>query len=190
MKPKDLEKYGIINTPNIDINNMTKKQLYSIASACNIRGRSTINKNELKAAIQKNNCETDPLKITKKALRKKGPTIDSYFNHDGKRCDLIMPKIVGRWAGDRIVIAGDYGDYGDKGKFIPQNQPINKEKWKKDSGYADYYIDDHIHTTNDVNLYHYANVHNYKDISKDVVKAMQFDPWIKKAMKNGYCNLI
>lgn len=58
---------------------------------------------------------------------------------------------VGRWAGDKIVIAGDYAH---SGKHIP-----NKEKMKRSKNYIG-------------NLYNYAE-RNYIDISQDFIKSLQ-----------------
>ena len=59
--------------------------------------------------------------------------------------------LVGSWAGDNIVIAGDYAD---EGKFVP------KKNHKQ-------------------NLYGYSE-ENYKDISFDVIRVLCEDSWWKQ----------
>jgi len=61
--------------------------------------------------------------------------------------------IIGSWAGDRIVIAGDYAD---EGKFVP-------EEYKE------------------LNLYQYVD-HAYKDISETVMEAMLDDCYLAQAL--------
>ncbi len=59
--------------------------------------------------------------------------------------------LVGSWAGDNIVVSGDYAD---EGKFVP------KRNHKQ-------------------NLYRYAE-ENYKDISYDVIRVLCEDSWWKE----------
>lgn len=69
-------------------------------------------------------------------------------------------KIVGSWAGDQIVIAGDYGD---EGLFVPEGSNLN--------------------------LYQYA-YENYRDISGLVWEALLGDHYLRQEMeqemKTGY----
>ncbi len=67
--------------------------------------------------------------------------------------------IIGSWAGDRIVVAGDYAD---KHNFLSIEQ-IAKHKMLKDG--------------EDPNLYDHAAEH-FKDISEDVLIAMLDDQYI------------
>jgi hypothetical protein len=59
--------------------------------------------------------------------------------------------LIGSWAGDKVIIAGDYAD---EGKFLPKKN--SKET-----------------------LYNYAEV-NYVDISNDVIRVLCKDNWWKE----------
>jgi hypothetical protein len=84
---------------------------------------------------------------------------------------MVEDKLVGSWAGDRIVIAGDYAD---EGKFIEVEKQV-REKLIKDG--------------NNSNLYSFAEEH-FKDISKKVLQLMLQDDYIgsvinKEKQKEG-----
>jgi len=72
--------------------------------------------------------------------------------------------IIGSWAGDRIVVAGDYAD---EQKFLNIEQ-ITKHKMLKDG--------------EDPNLYDHAAEH-FKDISEDALIAMLDDQFIYDVYK-------
>lgn len=72
------------------------------------------------------------------------------------------PKIVGSWAGDRIVIAGDYAD---KGKFLPEGLPND--------------------VRSSTNLMAYASEH-FEDISVEAMKALANDHWIRQELESKY----
>lgn len=74
---------------------------------------------------------------------------------------ILVPKIVGRWAGDRIIVAGDYAD---DGKFLTEEQC---EKYREKMGDPDC----------NVTLYGYA-CEFFEDISHDVLLAMAFEDWM------------
>lgn len=95
-------------------------------------------------------------------------------------------QIVGSWAGDQIVIAGDYMD---PGLFLPpditteQLQKIATEQFSK--GYQD---------PAKVNLYHLAT-ETWTDISVDIVAALMEDEyirgdWEREAETPGFDNLL
>ena len=65
--------------------------------------------------------------------------------------------IVGSWAGDRIVIAGDYAD---EGRFVEPG-----------------------HGHDNDNLHIYASEH-FTDISGEVIKAMCDDLWLRKGLED------
>ncbi len=65
--------------------------------------------------------------------------------------------LVGSWAGDNIVVTGDYAD---EGKFVP------KKNHKQ-------------------NLYAYSE-ENYKDISFDVIRALCEDDWWKDSFYDDW----
>jgi len=50
--------------------------------------------------------------ITGKTKIKSCEKISYSWEHSGKQTHLVVPKIAGRWSGDRIVIAGDYAEPG------------------------------------------------------------------------------
>lgn len=74
---------------------------------------------------------------------------------------ILVPKIIGRWAGDRIVVAGDYAD---DGKFLTEEQC---EKYREKMGDPDHHV----------SLYGYA-CEFFEDISHDVLLAMAFEDWM------------
>lgn len=78
--------------------------------------------------------------------------------------------IIGSWAGDRIVIAGDYANGG---KFLPKIPKKELQKIAKKS------------FSEEVNLYHLAK-EMFRDISEKVIKAMKEDSYIKKELKKGF----
>lgn len=73
--------------------------------------------------------------------------------------------IVGTWAGDRIVIAGDYAD---PGKFLP-----TKTRYTDEDGDA--------HTFGNTNLYRAAR-DTYTDISFRVMEAMLDDAYLAASL--------
>ena len=64
--------------------------------------------------------------------------------------------VVGSWAGDRIVVAGDYGD---EGKFLDDHDDIYAVDMSRDSPLSK------------LNLYRYA-IERFKDVSKDIAEAL------------------
>ncbi|RLF36595.1 MAG: hypothetical protein DRM99_02340 [Thermoplasmata archaeon] len=83
------------------------------------------------------------------------------------------PAIVGRWAGDRIVIAGDYADGM---KFL---EGVSKEELQK---IANKFVYEEYRKAENVNLYHYAK-EKFKDISEKVIEAMKCDGYIRETLK-------
>jgi hypothetical protein len=80
--------------------------------------------------------------------------------------------IVGSWAGDQIVIAGDYGDPGKfiKGVSRKHLQEIADESFSEGHRDAD-----------NVTLYHLARA-DYEDVSETVRKALYEDPFAKEGL--------
>jgi len=72
------------------------------------------------------------------------------------------PPIVGSWAGDRIVITGDYAD---RGKFVPKGP---------------HRVDDK--TGDERNLYSliYAEDAGYKDVSLEAMRALAGDGYVRQ----------
>jgi len=79
--------------------------------------------------------------------------------------------IVGSWAGDRIVIAGDYADGG---KFLPSTTESELQKIADDCFTPGY------NKPENVNLFHYAK-YRFNDISKQVIAAMEDDSYLKSS---------
>lgn len=70
--------------------------------------------------------------------------------------------IIGSWAGDRVVVAGDYAD---EGKFLPDDQKIaTDEDGEYDTGHV-------------FNVYSWAEARG-EDISHLVMQAMLDDQWV------------
>lgn len=86
-------------------------------------------------------------------------------------------KIVGSWAGDRIVISGDYAD---DGKFL-DGFVLTKEQLQKlnEDGY------DEIKNIYDINLHSYAH-YFFEDISEKILEAMRDDPYLRDALRKGW----
>jgi len=72
--------------------------------------------------------------------------------------------IVGSWAGDRIVIAGDYADGG---KFLPKDATQEELQKIADDNYSQGY-----NKPENVTLHVYAAA-KFKDISDDVIRAIR-----------------
>ena len=116
--------------------------------------------------------------------RNKHLRIDSSFttgSKDEKTCNIIVPKIVGTWAGDRVVIAGDYADAG---AFIDADRPLNaKEKKYVESKYSEPYKS-RMTSTKSFNLYSWADL-QFKDVSKQVIKGLKFDSYFNECIRKG-----
>lgn len=82
--------------------------------------------------------------------------------------DLPENKLIGSWAGDRIVVAGDYGDFG---KFLSEKE-IEKFKAENEG--------------KEPSLYGYA-LKCFKDISEDIILALCDNNWIRDSfLEEGY----
>lgn len=76
--------------------------------------------------------------------------------------------IIGSWAGDRIVITGDYAD---NGKFIPENQ-----------GPLEWDGEEH----EEYNLYTLADEeYGWKDVSLDAMRALAEDHYVKQTFEEA-----
>lgn len=98
--------------------------------------------------------------------------------------EIRIPSIIGSWAGDRVVIAGDYADtnlfgikagkkpvsykYGRKKKDTATVQPENQNL------YSLIEIDQHLPKAE----------RKWRDISLDVIRAMKDDSYLAKSMKD------
>jgi hypothetical protein len=77
--------------------------------------------------------------------------------------DFNVPEIAGRWAGDKIVVAGDYAD---EGRFCDSVTPSEDFCYKL--AHVQDKDDEPIKTIQDVNIYTFAQ-RDFKDISKKVI---------------------
>jgi hypothetical protein len=77
---------------------------------------------------------------------------------------MVEDNLIGSWAGDRIVIAGDYAD---EGKFIEIDKQV-QEKLVNDGDNS--------------NLYKFAEEH-FKDISEQVYHLILEDDFISSLKK-------
>ncbi len=80
--------------------------------------------------------------------------------------------IVGSWAGDRIVVAGDYADPGRwiEGAFLDELQAV-----------ADKCYTEGCREPERVNLHHWAS-ERFRDISDLVIQAMLKDPELRETL--------
>ena len=178
--------------------NLTKKEIYDPNSINGIKDKLVEMASDEKAMnslvvllangngrgggdIYINTCDTFPKKVVtnflqlenennnayKKRLDTLGLKIDSSFKTSDKTCHLLIPKLSGTWAGDRIVVAGDYGD---RGRYLPNLNLNPQEKVKVQKHYTD---PDAYKTTKDIELYVFADA-NFKDITKDITKQIDF----------------
>lgn len=97
--------------------------------------------------------------------------INSEWTGVNGKAFTVVPNIVGSWAGDRIVISGDYSDIGRfiEEKILTESEIdiINEEGLES------------IKKARDLNLHTYANLF-FKDISEDVIEALKSDSYLKE----------
>lgn len=111
-------------------------------------------------------------KITKKDEKPKIPKDwrieSSYWSDFAKRGHaIVLPKIVGRWAGDRIVIIGDYAI---PGKYMKEFMPLTKEQWQK--VFENSELIEECWKRKHVSLYGLARG-LFKDVSEPTAKALK-----------------
>jgi hypothetical protein len=85
----------------------------------------------------------------------------------------VQGKIIGSWAGDRIVIGGDYAD---QGKFLPEKALGEILPPDTDMDVVNALGLDELE--NIPNLYHYA-LTQYRDISLKVAAALCAEPEVR-----------
>ena len=83
--------------------------------------------------------------------------------------------VIGSWAGDRIVVAGDYGDGG---KFLGK---VSKTKLKKIA--KECFTEGHQKPEN-VNLFNYADA-EFEDISEKVLAALMDDDYFREEFEKA-----
>lgn len=82
--------------------------------------------------------------------------------------------IIGSWAGDRIVVAGDYAD--------PLNY-VSAGNWELQE-IADKVFTEGYRKAENVNLFHYAH-EKFEDVSDKVIEAMMDDGALKEALESN-----
>ncbi len=83
--------------------------------------------------------------------------------------------IIGSWAGDRIVLAGDYGD------GLKYLNGVHRDKLQR---VAEKCFTERYQQAERVNLYHWA-ANTFEDISDTVLMALADDPYIKQSLQEG-----
>ena len=81
--------------------------------------------------------------------------------------------IIGSWAGDRIVVAGDYGDPGRWIADVPEEEKARIARKVFTEGYQE---------ASRVNLYFVAR-ETYEDVSDQVIRAMLKDDCLRERLR-------
>ena len=80
--------------------------------------------------------------------------------------------IIGSWAGDRIMFAGEYADPNPE--FCKPAPVWNEEKKSWENGLAE------------ENIYHVCQAENWKNIGLDIFVGMMEDPWFRERFVDWY----
>jgi len=96
-----------------------------------------------------------------------------------------LNSLIGSWAGDRIVVSGDYAD---DGKFLSRqllrdwrkNMPPDTKKWIEERAKRG--------GSNTPNLYTVAT-DLFENISEKVIQALCMDQWIRKEFVNMFAEM-
>jgi hypothetical protein len=126
--------------------------------------------------------------------------VDHEWDHDKGKVvfQSRVPKIIGSWAGDRIVVAGDYADTGKYGfdsdrviKRVERRLPEGFSGQVKDSDYRDVEME---YVEKDCTLYTLADL-EFEDVSLLALAAMLYDSYILESNledawgpEKGYCS--
>ena len=96
-------------------------------------------------------------------------------NGNGRGCgDLhANDEIIGSWAGDRIVVAGDYGDPGRWIADVPEEEKARIAQAVFTEGHQD---------PNEVNLYFVAT-RTFQDVSDKMIRAMLKDEALRQDLQ-------
>lgn len=184
-----------------DVTKLPLKEVKAVADVC---GLKTANKRkaQLIDEIEKNNCETDPIKVAKEIAKKKNVAIANHFIIKDKKgnesiCYTFAPKFVGRWAGDKIVVSGNYADEGRFANDIKINNehveavmkltknplsPVFKKLSSKLSTITDENKRKEV-VKKSLNLWELDYIGAFRDISKDIVKQVKHDPILSDIFK-------
>ncbi len=110
---------------------------------------------------------------------------ESEWENSGEVHWITVPKIVGSWSGDRIVISGDYDD---RGVFIEDGRKLTHNELKQlENHYTDI---SHFKSTKGLCLMAYAEYLGfYKDVSEDILKAMMVDSYLRHSIKESGISL-
>ena len=145
--------------------------------------------------------KTKPLPSMREDQRVEWQSEHKDLNGDKTCIAGIVPTIVGSWAGDRIVVAGDYDD---PGKFLTRELV---REWCVSKGWAstavenghkvrDWYMEgnkkvfrkedtDFSDPNRRPNLYHIAE-DLFEDVSERVLMAMCDDPYIRESVVKSF----
>ncbi len=112
--------------------------------------------------------------------------VDHKFESKGKSYETRVPKISGRWAGDRIVISGDYADANHLLPGMPEKVSYTYEDLS-----GRFVKADNIR----LNLFNWINLTkeqceeagvpfgDFKDVSGDALRAMMDDPYVRHVLE-------
>ena len=110
--------------------------------------------------------------------KKRDFKVVSKHTINGRICKTVVPKIAGRWAGDRIIITGDYAD---NGKYIDERDLTEEEFDRAKKEYPSKYEKGYSRTS-DYNLYEFVEIKPFKNVSNEVIKALKIDETYEEKM--------
>ena len=97
-----------------------------------------------------------------------GDLMGPYDPKTGRTLDVPDPYgLIGSWAGDRIVVTGDYGDHGKLYGVCPDDDPPRDDRGRE------------------WNMYHYAS-EVFCDISEAVKELICQDSYVKSEMGDAW----
>jgi len=118
---------------------------------------------------------------------KKHQCVQSTFKVDGHTYETRTPKIAGSWAGDRIVIAGDYADAGFLPPEVPEKVTYSYEDITGKQARARN-VPLNLHTWVDMTKEQCKEAKipygGFKDISKDALEAMFDDTYLRQTYES------
>lgn len=130
-------------------------------------------------------CQTG--KIKELGELRKHQCVVSAFDVDGNTYETRVPKIAGSWAGDRVVIAGDYADANFLPSGIPEKVTYSYENISGQKAIA---------KNISLNLYAWISMTkkqckeagipygDFKDVSEEALTAMFDDQYLRQDYEN------
>lgn len=117
---------------------------------------------------------------------RKGERVEHKWTRDDVEYQTRVPDISGHWAGDRIVVAGDYAD---KGKFLT---PEQEQEWKLSFPPSEWReLVERRGEEPKPNLQDYAE-RCMTDISETVILGMCSNKWVREdiiaRLVDGFCS--